>query len=108
MGGTNLTCFPVSRVYFFAGGRAKVYSQTVWGHGRVYPLEPPLLLDNLLASMNIVVGKSSAIGISELVPLMQALKLSWLPLFVGRGDALVERMTFNRGVVGSPPALSAT
>jgi len=29
-------------------------------------------------------------------------------LRVGRGDALVETMTFNRRVVGSTPALAAT
>ena len=29
-------------------------------------------------------------------------------IYVGRGGALVEAMTFNRGVVGSTPALAAT
>ena len=39
---------------------------------------------------------------------MRAHVCIYIYLFVGRGGALVETMTFNRRVVGSTPALAAT
>src|SRR6218665_3413531 len=46
LGGANLTCFPVSHVYFFAGGEPKSITKLYWGTmARFAPLllDPPLI-----------------------------------------------------------------